>query len=542
MEKRKENDIFGGEELCPELCFRLYEKSRGFKSAIDLYDTVNTNENFYIGKQWEGVEANGLPTPVFNFLKKDVMFTVASITSDNIKIQVSPLAAAADSENLKEPARILTEELERIGEENGLSALLRLFARDAAVRGDGCIYTYWDPETETGQDAKGSIKSETVENTRVHFGNPNDPRVEAQPYIIIEKRRPADEVRREALKRGSPDWEDIAPDEDGAPVDGGRRTDDKVTVLTIFYRGENGGISCYECTQRAEVRKPWELGIRLYPIVWLPWDRVQDSCHGQAMITGLIPNQIFVNKLWAMAMLSLMTTAYPRVIFDRTRVARWSNRIGAAIAVNGGDINTVAKNMDPAVISPDVSRFIGEAISMTNSNLGVTAAATGEVRPDNTSAIVALQRAAATPNEMTKQNLYKCVKDLARIYLEFIAEFYGKRFVDIETPPNIAESIRNGIKDGFLPDDTEIPTEISREFDFGVFKSLPVSMKIDVGASSYYSEIAGIQTLDNLLAKGKIDVRQYLERIPDGYIPDRRGLISEIERAEERIECWRDTG
>ncbi|MBQ2230442.1 MAG: hypothetical protein II425_01360, partial [Oscillospiraceae bacterium] len=152
MEKRKENDIFGGEELCPELCFRLYEKSRGFKSAIDLYDTVNTNENFYIGKQWEGVEANGLPTPVFNFLKKDVMFTVASITSDNIKIQVSPLAAAADSENLKEPARILTEELERIGEENGLSALLRLFARDAAVRGDGCIYTYWDPETETYKD------------------------------------------------------------------------------------------------------------------------------------------------------------------------------------------------------------------------------------------------------------------------------------------------------------------------------------------------------------------------------------------------------
>ena len=251
------------------------------------------------------------------------------------------------------------------------------------------------------------------------------------------------------------------------------------------------------------------------------------------MITGLIPNQIFVNKLWAMAMLSLMTTAYPRVIFDRTRVARWSNRIGAAIAVNGGDINTVAKNMDPAVISPDVSRFIGEAISMTNSNLGVTAAATGEVRPDNTSAIIALQRAAATPNEMTKQNLYKCVKDLARIYLEFIAEFYGKRLVDIETPPDIAESIRNGIRDGFLPADTEIPAEISREFDFGIFKSLPVSLKLDVGASSYYSEIAGIQTLDNLLARGKIDVRQYLERIPDGYIPDRRGLISEIEKREE---------
>lgn len=275
------------------------------------------------------------------------------------------------------------------------------------------------------------------------------------------------------------------------------------------------------------------MGIRLYPIVWMQWDRVRDSYHGEAMITGLIPNQIFVNKLWAMAMLSLMTTAYPRVVYDRTRIARWSNRIGAAIAVNGGDINTVARNMDPAVISPDVSRFIGEAIAMTNSNLGVTAAATGEVRPDNTSAIIALQRAAATPNEMTKQSIFAAIRELARIYLEFIAEYYGVRKIDVATSEKLRARMREAMSAGLIPEG-RVPDTVAEDFDFTRFRSLPVSMKIDVGASSYYSEIAGVQTLDNLLSRGRITVRQYLERIPDGYIPDRRGLISEIEEREGR--------
>ena len=47
--------------------WKLYEDSERFNSAIGLYDTVRVNENFYIGKQWEGVRSNGLPTPQFNF-------------------------------------------------------------------------------------------------------------------------------------------------------------------------------------------------------------------------------------------------------------------------------------------------------------------------------------------------------------------------------------------------------------------------------------------------------------------------------------------
>ncbi|MEI3101003.1 MAG: hypothetical protein V8T45_04080 [Oscillospiraceae bacterium] len=43
-----------------------------------------------------------------------------------------------------------------------------------------------------------------------------------------------------------------------------------------------------------------------------------------------------------------------------------------------------------------------------------------------------------------------------------------------------------------------------------------------------------MNTLDNLLMNGHITILQYLERIPDGYIPARRALISEIMRTTQQ--------
>ena len=51
-------------------------------------------------------------------------------------------------------------------------------------------------------------------------------------------------------------------------------------------------------------------------------------------------------------------------------------------------------------------------------------------------------------------------------------------------------------------------------------------LNLDVGASAYWSEIASMQTLDNLLQLGQIDIVDYLERIPDGYISKREELLA----------------
>lgn len=517
----------GKESRLPDCstAWKLYERGLDFNASINLEDTVRVNENFFVGKQWEGVVSNGLPTPVFNILKRVCCFVVATITSDNIKVNASPLTATPDTQSLVEPVRIINEELDSLTELNNIPSLMREFARNAAVDGDGCLYTWWDPDAETGQDAKGCIRTEVVENLRVHFGNPNDRDVQSQPWIILERREIISCAQREAKENGFETWRNIGGDGDNTNPDSAKETTDKVTTIMLFWRdNETKHIWAYKAAKGSSIREPWDLGITRYPITWLNWDYIQDCYHGQAMITGLIPNQIFINKAWAMSQLSLMTTAFPKVVYDKTRVGKWDNRIGAAIGIQGGDVNNVAKIIDPATISPQISQFIQLAVEETEQSLGATSVALGDTRPDNTSAIIALQRAASTPSEITKQNLYRSIEDLYRIYIDFMGEYYGKRYVDMTPPENVSQVYE------FLGQ--KAPSEIPMEFDFSRLKDMPMHIKLDIGASSYYSEIASIQTLDNMLKMNQIDAIQYLERIPDGYIPGRRELINELKERQ----------
>ena len=60
-----------------------------------------------------------------------------------------------------------------------------------------------------------------------------------------------------------------------------------------------------------------------------------------------------------------------------------------------------------------------------------------------------------------------------------------------------------------------------------------INAKVDVGASTLWSEAVVISTLDGLLGKGLITFEQYLERLPKGLIPDATGLIDDAKAAAE---------
>ena len=74
----------------------LYDRGVRFNSGIDLYETVENSERFFIGDQWHGVETNGNPAPVYNFLKRVVLFQVAKVCSESFAMQVEPLAVTQD--------------------------------------------------------------------------------------------------------------------------------------------------------------------------------------------------------------------------------------------------------------------------------------------------------------------------------------------------------------------------------------------------------------------------------------------------------------
>ena len=508
------------EKIDYEFVSKAYDKGIQFNQGINLYENVQTNENFFIGKQWEGVKSNGLPTPVFNFLKRVVLFSVANISTDNIKLNAKAMPGMGDMDMkaLDTLCDILNDQFASVFERNMMGSLIREFCRNAAVDGDGCMYTYWDDSVETGQQSKGAIKTEVLQNTQVLFGNPNSRDVQSQPNIIIERRMIVDECKKYAQKHGAgADAVDaITPDDkESGNSEMDRLGGEKVTVRLYMWKNEETGtVWCYESTRTATVRKAWDLGIKLYPLVWMNWDYVQDCYHGQAMITGLIPNQVFVNKLFAMSMISLMTLAYPKIVYDRTKIDKWSSKVGAAIGVNGG-VDGVAKIIDPASISPQISQFIDVAISYTQKFLGASDVALGDTRPDNTSAIIALQRAAATPMELTKQNLLDCIVQQGNIDKEFMREYNGVRYVEVPVP------------------DTD--ESVMVQFDFSILENVPLSIDLDAGASSYWSEIANMQTLDNLLMQNKIPTSEYLRRLPKGQITDRESLIA-LTRAAERGE------
>lgn len=518
-----------------EEVWKRFEKGYGFNEQIGLYDQVTVNENFFIGNQWEGVEANGLPTPTYNMFKRVINFQVSTITSENLVIRAIPMASTSrlKMRELERIAEIVSQQFAAIVKRNSIVAKNREFLRNAAVTGDGCMHFYFDPTIENGQDVKGEIVAEIIDNLRVMFGNPNCRDVQRQPFIIIYRREMVDEVQykaeqyKEAGLCDIEDIESIKPDSDKFQNKYDSFTDDKVTVVTYYFRNrDTGTIWCIEATEQGILREAYDTEYTLYPLIWINWDYIRDCYHGQAMVTGLLANQKFINKMFALVGISLLTTAFPKIIYDQNRIRRWDGSVGTAVGVQG-NVTDVAKVLDGASISPQIAQFIELSFDKTHSLLGASDVAMGDSRPDNTSAIIALQRAANTPMELTKQNDHQCLKDAGRIWLDIMSVRYGTRMVEMAMDMDEIGEQPLGMN---LPEQ-----DFVQPFDFSQLKQIQLTIEQEVGASSYWSEMASMQTLDNLLMNHLITPEQYIERLPNGYISKKQELLADLRAASSGV-------
>lgn len=501
--------------------WQQYQRGIDYNHKIDLYSTVDKNEAFYAGDQWRGVQAKGLPTPVFNFFKRIINYFIASILSQNIKINFIPQSVGDDPANedeqfIKDAAELVSQYSETLWEKLKMHQKLRQCLLDAALTGDACVYNFWNPDIETGQAMKGEIDLEVIDNVNVFFGNPNDWRVSTQPYILIVYRDLVSKLREEAKKNGVKDLDLITPDTDNAYQAGDMskiELDDKdeengKTIAILKLWKEKGKVYAKKSTKFVDIREKWDTKLKDYPVAFMNWDRRKNCYHGQAVGTGLVPNQIFINKMFAMVMLNMMHSAFPKAVYNKTFLKGWNNAIGSAIGIDAGNLplNQVATYLDPGRMDGQVLEVIDLAIKYTKDTLGATDAALGNVKPDNTSAIIAVQQASAIPLENIKQNLYQFIEDIGNIWLDFMANYYGKRSIDVEV----------------------LGKRQIEEFDFERLKKMQFRIKIDVGPSSYWSEITAVQTLDNLLNSDKISFMQYLDRLPSGLIPKKQELIEDI--------------
>ena len=153
---------------------------------------------------------------------------------------------------------------------------------------------------------------------------------------------------------------------------------------------------------------------------------------------------------------------------------------------------------------PDFSNNILElaqnVITVTKDCLGVTDASLGNVRPDNTSAIIALQETSAVPLEIQKQNFYVFWEDIVRNILDIMVNAYGIRTI--------------------LTSDNQLA-----QVDFSMLRDLNFQLTVEIGNGAMFSEVAQMNTLDKLVQAGYIDPGDYIDTVPRKYIPQKSKLL-----------------
>lgn len=473
---------------------------------------------------------------------------------------------------------------------------------DGAITGDYCAHFYFDAEAlpyggRLGNGVKGEIRMELVDGINVMFGNPNTCDVESQPYILLIGRDTVDNLNEEA-KRYNKNADTITSDMDTEYQSGiGGKTElvsdgnAKATYVYLYTKvskkvkmvGRDGdviketvfdknGEPVYETdakgnpildsygmpipklrdkyeivttvhvtksTKDVEIYTDVDTGLSRYPIAWGNWERQKNQYHGRALVTGIAPNQIFINTMFAMVMRHLQLQAFPKRVYNADLISRFSAEIGVDIGVHnlapGQPINQVATVLPTADMSNQIIYVIDKAMEYTKDCLGSTDAALGNSNIDNTSALMTLTTNSQTPLQNPRTIFNEWIEDIVSILLDMMGTYYGRRPIVRErsfSEPVFDDNTRMplmGQYDGLLQTKT-VRRNVIEEYDFSELKHLYFNVRIDVGNGGIYDEAAMMQTLDNMRREGVIEFIDYLERVPDRMVPQKQALIQKLKK------------
>ena len=498
-----------------------YEAGLEYKRRIGLYETVRRNERYYRGDQWTST-GEELPRPVFNVIRRIADYLICAVASGRVSISYSDenlpfirssYEAKIVSDSIQAMSRNAAYRWERCKMDNMIFKLLS----DATISGDGVMYCYWDSSIESGQMWSGDIVTDVIDNTNVFPADVNKADIQSQEYIILSGRASVNSLKAEAEAHGaSPsEIEKISPDKEysiGAgdlaayELEGSDAGERKATYLIKFWRED--GYVCFEKSTRECVIHRAKTACKLYPIAYFNWYPTKNSFHGTSPISGIIPNQNFINRAYAMLMKHMTDSAFSKVIYDQTRIPEWSNRVGEAIAaVGGGNMSDAVSVVGTGKLHDGYMEVIEQATAMTKELCGATDSALGNVVPTNTSAILALQESSRLTLEQVRSAFSRCIEDLANIWADMMCAYYPRERL---LPYKYADGVALA------------------EVDFPRLSKSLIKANVESGSISNYSDSGTQSILDKLLDGGHITTVQYLKHIPSGTFGNRHVLIEEL--------------
>lgn len=506
---------------------KQYQDGLSYKRRMGFLDKWPEYERFKAGDQWPAAtqKTKSLPRPVFNIIKMIESHKVANVMSEQIKMIFS--LQEEDGTEQQEMQDMDIGELfsrfsdttwERIKQdelnEEGLDT--------AANTGTGIWHYYWDAEAKGGDSFPwvGDMEGEIIDPINFFPGNPQQRRVQKQPYIIISSREMIKSVKAYAKANGvskgmismiKPDKDTQDQGYDMAKVE--LNDSEKVTVLTKYWR-KDGTVHFCKVASGITIKKDTDTKMTLYPIAVMQWERRKKSIFGVGDTEGLIPNQKSVNLLVAMQILSVQLTGWPKMVYKKGAVdpSKITNSPGEIIEDQSPPASgDGVRYLTPGSMSGAAANLVESILAYTRQMTGADEAATGTAPSSdlNATAIMLLQKAAAIPIESIKRRFYRLIEDVGRIWEEFWKIKY-----------NIPRQIK------LTDDDGE---EISVLFDGSSYKATPLNLKIDVGPSSTYSESLMLSSLQEFLAAGHITFEQFLKYAPKNVVPYRDRIMKEID-------------
>ena len=364
----------------------------------------------------------------------------------------------------------------------------------------------------------------------MYYGNPYSNDIQSQPFIIVAMRQYITQVKAEAEEMGvsEDDIQSIVPDNDTNQANDD--SDKLVTVLIKFYKQktkikdierdimgnpipvekEIKTVWFTKCTKDVTIIEPTDLGYKRYPISCFGWDAKKNSYIYNSPLTAVIPNQIFINKCYALAQMYGMQSAFPKMVYDRNKIDIEDFGDNLTFGVSGLDI--LGRYLDFIKVpdfSGNIISLVQDIMQQTKECMGVNDASLGNVQPDNTSAIIALQDASNVPLELQRQQYFQMAEDTVRNMLDIMATAYGIRMVMDE--------------DGQLA-----------SVDFSILEGLNYKLRVDIGNGSQFSETAQMTTLNNLFTGQIIDGVTLIENTPQKLLTNKNKILEKLKEQQEQ--------
>ena len=331
------------------------------------------------------------------------------------------------------------------------------------------------------------------------------------------------ELRELAKQKGVPEEqiEMIMTDEEERTYAAFEKTDteqdntkskDDLGTLVVNFKKIDDVIHSSLTTKNIVIEDWKDTELTRYPIAVFTYKPRKRFIYGEAEMTRYLENQRVVNLQQAARHKHALMLAIPKVLYNKNMLGSFSNAIGSVNPVNASPQTRIGDAMtyvQPTAMTIDVDKSVEEGITRTQDLAGVNQNIKGEARPENAAALLTQIKQANIPNESYKRRLYDYLEQVALIW----EDFYKTKY-------NITRKMKD--------EEGEVI-----EFTGTDYADVNFTTRIDVGASTQWSEVTSTQFLMDFWDRGLIkNPNDIFKRIPSDLIKDLEGLIQENEDAE----------